>query len=278
MTEALPVLILLVTAAVTYLSAVRLIWRRRGRHIMPMVRAACFVLGLLVIGAALSGPLDDGADERFSLHMLQHALLVLVAAPLLVIGTPVTVLVLALSAAQRRRTTTPVLRSHAARFVLSPSFALAAFLVVLCGSHVPAIYDAATSNQALHDLEHLAYLVTAALFWMAVLGADPRPTRLGHPARLLFLFLAMAAMAVVGVALSMGGSPTYPHYVAEARDNGYSAVADQHTGGVIMWTAGMLVMVPVMAAVVLGWLAEDERRTVRLEQRQDLHRTSATAP
>lgn len=272
MIEALPVLGLLAAVAVGYGSAVRSIWARRGRDLVPPLRVACFALGLLVLAGALSGPLDDGADERFSLHMLQHTLLIFVSAPLLVAGTPVTVLVLRLSAAQRRRSTTPLLRSRAVGLALTPSFGLVAFLVVLCGSHLPAVYDAAVSNQALHDLEHLAYLLTAALFWMSVLGGDPRPKRLGYPARLLYLFLVMGTMAVVGVALSMSNTATYPYYRAEARANGYSAVADQHTGGVLMWTAGMAIVVPIMAAVVLAWLAEDERRTVRLEQQRALHR------
>lgn len=274
MIAALPVLALLAVVACGYGMAVRVSWLRRGRRVVPPARAACFILGLVVIGAALVGPLDDGADERFSLHMLQHVLLVFAAAPLLVLGTPVTVLVLALSAAQRRRTTTPLLRSRVAQYLFSPPVALATFLLVLCGSHLPGIYDAAVANQGLHDLEHLAYLLTAVLFWMAVLGTDLGPARLAHPARLLYLFLAMAAMAVIGAGLSMSTHPLYAFYVAAAHADGYSAIADQHTGGVIMWTTGMVAVVAALPAVVLAWLAEDERRTVRLEQREQLHHAS----
>lgn len=274
MIEVLPLLALLVCVACGYATAVRLVWRRRGRRLVRPFRVACFALGLLVVTAALTGPLDSAADERFSLHMVQHTLLVLVAAPLLVLGRPVTVLVLALSADRRRRTTTPVLRSRLARFVLSAPFAVATFVLVLSGTHLPAVYDAAVQHQALHDLEHLAYLLSAALFWTSVLGTELGPARLDHPARLLYLFLAMGTMAVIGVALSMGRHPLYPHYVAAAREAGYSALADQHTGGVIMWTAGMVIVVPAMAVVVLAWLAEDERRTVMLEQRQELRQVS----
>jgi putative copper resistance protein D len=266
MTEALPVLVLLAAVGLGYAAAVRTIWLRRSRHVVPPIRVGCFVLGLAVVAAALCGPLDDAADERFSLHMLQHTLLIFVAAPLLVLGTPVTVLLAALSPAHRRRTATPLLRSRPAQLALAPAFGLATFLAVLCGSHLPAVYDMAVSHQPLHDLEHVAYLLTAALFWLAVLGPDPRPRRLSHPARLLYLFVTMAAMAVVGAALSMSATPSYPYYAREARDHGYDALADQHTGGVLMWTTTMVVLVPAMAAVVLGWLAEDERHTARREQ------------
>lgn len=274
MIEALPLLALLVAVAFGYATAVRLAWRRRGRRVIRPLRVACFALGLLVLAGALLGPLDDAADERFSLHMLQHVLLVLVAAPLLVLGTPVTALVVALSAAQRRHTTTFVLRSRLGRFAFSPRVALATFVLVLCCTHLPAIYDAAAANQGLHDLEHLAYLLSAVLFWMSVLGTEPGPARLAYPARLLYLFLAMAMMAVIALALSMSRYPMYSYYSTAAHDGGYSALADQRTGGVIMWTAGMVTVVPAMAAVVLAWLAEDERRTVRFEQRQRLHHAS----
>jgi putative membrane protein len=270
MIEALPVLALLAASASGYAAAVRRIWRRRGRRVLPPARAACFALGLAVLAVALAGPLDEAADERLSLHMVQHTLLIVVAAPLLVLGRPLSALVLALAPAQRRRTTTPLLRSAVMRFALRPATALVAFTVVLCGSHLPAVYDAALANRGLHDVEHLAYLLTAVLFWTAVLGADLGPVRLGHPGRLLYLFAAMATMAVVGATLTMSRRPLYAHYVAEARVAGYRALTDQHTGGVIMWTAGMFTVVPMMAAVVLAWLAEDERRTVGFERRQEL--------
>lgn len=270
----LPLLAALVAAGAGYALAARRIWQRQGRRALPPARLACFMLGLLVLLGALVGPLDDAADERFSLHMVQHILIVLVAAPLLAGGIPVTALVLALPAAVRRRTTTPVLRSAVIRSVFSPSIVLMMFLVVVCGSHVPAIYDAALANQALHDLEHLAYLVSAVLFWMFVLGGDLGLARLSYPARLLYLFFAMTAMAIVGVALTMSNHPLYPYYVTEARAASYSAIADQHSGGVVMWTTGMFTIVPALAVVVLAWLAEDERRTVRFEQRQELHQAS----
>ena len=266
--QVLPLLAALLAAGAGYAVAARQIWARHGRQALPPARVACFGLGLLALAGALIGPLDDAADERFSLHMVQHILIVVVAAPLLTLGTPITALVLALPAAIRRRTTTPVLRSAAVRSALSPTVAVVLFVVVLCGSHVPTIYDAAVANQALHDAEHLVYLCTAMLFWMSVLGGDIGVVRLGYPARLLYIFLAITAMTIVGVALTMSTHPLYPYYVSAARAASYSALADQHTGGAIMWTSGMFTVVPVLAVVVLAWLAEDERRTVRAENRQ----------
>jgi cytochrome c oxidase assembly factor CtaG len=269
MIEALPVLALLIAAGTAYGVGVRRIWRRLSRRALPFVRPVCFGLGLLVVAVALIGPIDERADERFSMHMVQHVLLVLVAAPLFAFATPITVLVLALPAGARRRTVTPVLRGRTAHVLLSPMFGWVVFVVVLCGSHVPAIYDLAVAHQAVHDLEHLAYLVTSVLFWMPVVGLDLGPPRLDYPARVAYLFLAMAVTAVLGVVLSTSHSALYPYYVNAARAAGYSALSDQHAGGVIMWTAGMFTVVPVMVAVVLAWMAEDERRTVLMERRRE---------
>lgn len=268
MIEVLPVVVLLLVAAALYGVGARRIWRRGSRRVLPPARAACFGLALVVLAVALI-PLDAAADSRFSVHMVQHVLLVFVAAPLIALATPITVLVVSLSPNARRHTTTPVLRSRAARFVLSPPFALVSFLGVMLGSHVPAIYDAAVAHQALHDLEHLLYVLTAVLFWSAIAGLDIGPARLAHPARLLYLFLSMATMSVLGLTLSGTGQALYPHYVQEAKRIGVSAVADQHSGGVIMWLSGMFVMVLAMVAVLLAWLAEDERRTVLADARRE---------
>jgi putative membrane protein len=266
--ELLPIVAILVAVGTLYGLGIRRIWRRSSRRVIPPWRAVCFGLGLLVVAGALIGPLDAQADTRFSAHMVQHVLLVLAAAPLFALGTPISVLVLSLPPSVRRRTTTPALRSRAAEFVFSPLFILAAYVIVLWGSHLPAVYDAAVNNQALHDLEHLLYLFTAALFWSAIVGLDLGPARLSYPIRLLYLFLSMAAMEVLGLALSGTDHALYPHYVREAHAAGLSAVDDQHTGGVIMWLSGMLVAVPAMAAVVLAWMAEDERRTAHEQDRQ----------
>lgn len=269
MIEALPVLALLIAAGLAYGAGVRRIRRHLPVRALPRARPVGFALALLVVAVALIGPIDQRADDRFSVHMVQHVLLVLVAAPLFAFATPITVLVLALPRGARRRTVTPALRSRAAHVVLSPLFGWAVFVAVLCGSHVPAIYDLAAAHQGIHDLEHLAYLVTSVLFWMPVVGHDLGPARLQYPARVAYLFLAMAVMAALGLLLSTTHHALYPYYVAAARDAGYSALSDQHAGGVIMWTAGMFTVVPVLALVVLAWMAEDERRTVRLERRLD---------
>lgn len=267
MIEAIAPLTLIVAAAALYGAAVRVIRRDRARSVLPTWRVVCFLTGLVVLGIALVGPLDHRADDRFSAHMIQHVLLQVVGAPLLALGAPVTVTVLALSRRARRKVALPLLRSRGARVLLSPLFAFCAFAGVLWGTHYPAVYDLAARNQGVHDLEHLAYLVTAVLLWSVVLGFDFGPKRNDHPVRLLLVFGVMAAGAVLGLILSTSARPLYPYYVHAAREIGISALGDQHLGGVIMWVTGMVVGVLVSVPVLLSWLAEDERRTVHAQMR-----------
>lgn len=266
MVDLLPLVLVLVTG-LAYGIAVRRLWRRHGTRSLPIVRVVSFGLGLLVIAGSLSGPLDAQAEERMAAHMVQHVLLVLVAAPLLVLGTPLSVLVRSLPARHRRRFTTPALRSRVARVVLAPLFAWTSFIVVLDGSHLPAIYDGAVAHEGWHVLEHVAYLATALLFWSMIVGLDFGVARASYPARLLYLFLAMAATAVLGEALATSDRPLYAYYATVDRAAGVSAVSDQHAAAVIMWLSGTFTIVPAMALVLLAWMNEDERRTRQHEAR-----------
>lgn len=272
--EGIPVLVIVAVVGTLYGLAIRRIWRRTSRRVVPPWRAACFALGLALCIAALVGPVDSLADVRFSWHMVQHILLLFVVAPLFAVATPITVLVLSLPTAARRHLTTPILRSRAAKIVLSPQLALAAFVIVIWGSHLPTFYDATLTHQMLHDLEHTLYLVTGTAFWSAIVGLDLGPARLSYPARLLYLFFSMAAMEMLGLALSGGDHALYAYYVHQAHVAGYSALADQHAGGVTMWLCGMLVAVAAMVAVVLAWVNDDERRTRHEEERYDRHFTT----
>ncbi len=273
--EGLPVIVLVAVAAALYGAGGRIARRGRPRSILPTWRMTAFLAGLVVVLGALVGPIDVLADDRFSVHMVQHLLLMMVAAPLLALGAPVTVAVLCLSRTARKKYAVPVLRSRAARVVFSPGFAFCLFTLVLWGTHSPGIYDAAARNQSLHDLEHLSYLVSALLLWSVIFGFDFGAKRPDHPARLLLMFCVMAASAILGLVLTSTPHALYPYYVDAAKEIGISAVQDQHLGGVIMWLGGMVIVVAMMVPVLLSWLAEDERRTVQREARAADHVPSA---
>ncbi len=249
-------------AAVLYVRADRRVRRVRGDRRLPLARRRQFLAGLAVVFIALESPIDTGSSTSFSVHMIQHLLLTMVAAPLLVLGAPVTLALLACSPTNRRRLSS-ALRHPPLRTISEPVVAWIVFFGVLWGSHFTGLFDASLRSDGVHAIEHMAYLVTAVLFWMPVVGRDPAPSGLSYPARILYLFFAMASMAFLGLALFSADRPLYPTYAAV--EGAAKAIADQRMGGGIMWVGGMIHIVPALALVMLAWMRADERAARRID-------------
>jgi cytochrome c oxidase assembly factor CtaG len=149
--------------------------------------------------------------------------------------------------------------------VAAPAVAWGLFFGVLWGVHLTGIYDSALRNQAVHAAEHVALLTTALLFWMPIVRADPAPSVLSYPARILYLFVAMPAMAFLGLALVSARHVLYATY---AQSEGTArALADQQAAGAIMWAGTMVLIVPALAFVLLDWMRADEREAERIDAR-----------
>lgn len=230
------------------------------------VRPLAFGLGLLALLVALDGPPDVFSESSFLAHMVQHLLLQLVAAPLLLLGGPVAVVLRADPPWFRRRLLVRLLRSRSVRVLTHPVTTLATFATVLVGSHLTPLYELALQHDGVHELEHLGYLATALLFWWPAIGVDPAPRRMAHPARLLYLFLAMPVMAFLGLAIASSRHVLYAAYLAQTPPWGATPMADQRAAGTLMWVAGMFTVVPAMAAVLWRWLDEDGRRQQRTDE------------
>ena len=252
----------LVVTALIYIRAARRVSRERGDRRFPAARRWEFLVGLAVIFVALESPIDTGSATSFSIHMVQHLLLTMVAAPLLVLGAPVTLALLAGSPINRRRLSA-ALRSAPLRTISEPLVAWILFFGVLWGSHFTGLFEASLRSDGVHALEHLGYLMTAVLFWMPVVGRDPAPSGMSYPARILYLFFAMASMAFLGLALFSADRALYPAYVAV--EGAAKAAADQRMGGGIMWVGGMIHLVPALALVMLAWMRADERAARRID-------------
>jgi putative copper resistance protein D len=259
----------LLAAGIAYVRADRRVRAtRRGRP----SRRRLFLAGLGVVFAALQTPIDAGAATSFAVHMIQHLLLTMVAAPLLVLSAPVT-LALQATTPQRRRRLLSALHSAPVRLLSAPIAAWSLFVVVLWGTHFTALYELTLRSPGIHALEHLVYLATAVLFWIPVVGLDPAPAGLSHPARILYLFLAMPAMAFLGLALFSANRVLYPTYAAV---EGVSrALADQRVAGALMWTGTMFLIVPALGFVLLDWMRADDRAARRIDAR--LQRTHVPA-
>jgi putative membrane protein len=253
-------------AAGLYLLAVRRVAAAHPSNPHPRHRTLLFLGGLLAIALALLSPIEAYEGQLFSVHMVQHLLLELAAAPLLLAGAPITLALRVASPAWRRRLLS-VLRSRVLHAVSFPVIAWMLFAAVNWGWHFSTLYDQALENDLLHYLQHASFLGAALLFWWPAIGADPSPWRLPHPVRLLYLFLAMPQNSFLGVALMSASTVLYPHYLTNARDWGPTPLEDQQLGGVIMWVVGDLGFLAGMVVVVVLWMRHEERRTVRIDAR-----------
>jgi putative membrane protein len=216
-------------------------------------QTALLAAGLAVLVASLVPPFDAAADRRLTVHMVQHLLIVVVAAPLIVAGAPIR-LALRTLPGDGREALVRLLHSRFARTLGHPVVAWSIFAVVLLGTHVPAFYDLALRHPVVHAGEHALYLWAALVFWAPLIGADPVPHRLTSIGAVLYMLTAMIPMTVVGVWLLTADRVVYPHYAGYA-----NALADQHSGGVVMWLAGSVLMIAATLICVWAALLREER-------------------
>lgn len=254
----------ILAAVAAYLWAVRRVDTRHPANRHPRHRTWLFMGGMLALVLALLSPIEAYEGALFSVHMVQHLLLEIVAAPLVVAAGPVTLALRAASPRVRRRLLA-VLHSRVVRVVSFPVVTWAVFAAVNWGWHFSVAYDVALENQALHYFQHATFLGAALLFWWPALGVDPSPWRLPHPVRILYLFLAMPQNSFLGVAIMSASTVLYPHYVTNLRPWGPTPLEDQQLGGIIMWVFGDVAFLAGMGFVAWAWLRHEERRTRRLD-------------
>lgn len=246
---------------------------RAGRW--PRRRSVAFAASLAALAVALGPAFEAAGEDRLSLHMVQHLLLSMVAAPLAAWSAPVRLALRAQSPAARQLTAralhAPVLRALA-----HPLAGLALFLAVAVGAHVPAVYEAALRDPAVHAVEHAAFFWSAVALWAPLIAADPLPRRMGAIGRFGVMLGAMAAMAAGGAWLASSSALVYGAYRVPAARLGVDPLADQALAGGVMWIGGMAAMLPLLLTLAWRTLADEERRQrVRDERGQRLREERA---
>ncbi len=236
---------------------------RRGRPGPERWRVACFYGGLLVAFLALASPLDALSHDLFMMHMTQHMLLVLVVAPLVLLGAPVVPLLRGLPPPFRRVVLAPVMRQRwvrrVFRFLASPIPAFVIYTGVFAVWHAPALYDTTLSSDIAHSLQHASFMACALLFWWNVIDPLPYRGNLPEPVKLLYLFVGSLPQAVLGMMLTFADAAWYTPYTEIPRLWGVSARDDQSMGGVIMWVPGSIVYLLAICAVALFMVIRQEK-------------------
>jgi len=248
--------------------------RRRRSYVLP-ARAACFYAALAVVLLALDSPLDDYADKLFWAHMLQHVLLLTVAAPLVVLGAPWLAFWRPLPLGFRRGTAhafatgflSPVRR--AAVLVGKPASAWLLFNADIALWHVPSLYDLTLRNTGIHYLEHTSFVALGVLFWTHVVASPPLRVRLSYMQQLVYVISAATASWLLAVVLAIATHPLYGAYVAlQHRPGGISALADQQLAAGVMLGPGSVAFAIAVFYGIYAWLGADERpRSTRLATR-----------
>ncbi|MEX1295085.1 MAG: cytochrome c oxidase assembly protein [Candidatus Limnocylindrales bacterium] len=244
---------------------------------VPRMRLWFWLGGLGAIILALASPIEFYDTTLFSVHMIQHLLLSFVAAPLLVLAAPITLLLRWASPTARRKWILPVLESRVVRLISHPLVAWVLFAGVMWFSHFSPLFDAALDDFTLHRLEHALFLGSALLFWWPVIGADPSPHRMTFPARILYLALGMPLSSLLGLVIFSARQPLYPHYEDLVRDWGPTVMEDQALAGGIMWAGGDAAFVLALVLTVAAWLRHEERENKREDARVARQRAGEAA-
>ena len=242
-------------------------WRLRTRRpaLAPPWRLAAAVAGVASIAGALLSPLDQWAHARFSAHMVQHLLLLKLAAPALLLANPLPVVLWGLPRPARLWGGAPLRPGGSLRGLwralsaMPVAWLLSALALWLW--HAPVAWEAALGDRLVHDLEHVVLFGAGVLFWWPLLGAAPRLRPAAHPgAQMAYLLLGAFQEAVLGLLLTMSPWVLYPTYAALAAGAGVSALEDQWWGGVIMWSAGGAI--DMLAVLVLVFRVLDRQEPV----------------
>ena len=205
----------------------------------------------------------------FSVHMVQHVLLMLVAAPLLALAAPITLVLRLSSSETRHRWLLPVLHSRVVRFMAHPVTAWLMFATMMWAVHFSPLFNASLEDPLIHDLEHLLFLSGALLFWWPAVALDPAPWRMSHPARIGYLFTQMTQNTFLAVRHPQCDRAALRALRDAVRPWGIAVLDDQRLAAGIMWIAGDVVFLTAIMAVVVGWMRAEARDEARADRRAD---------
>ncbi len=256
------VVIPLLVTAVLYAIGVARLWTRAGsgRGISSWA-VASFAAGWLTLAVALVSPVAWLSEILFSVHMTQHTLLLLVAAPLLAFGQTMLAWLWAFDERTRERVGAGLRGRRSLAWWHGVTSPLCVFLLQAAALwlwHIPSWYESALRNDGIHAVEHLTLVLTGALFWWAMIRG--RYGRSGYGLAVLYVFLTSVHSGVLGALLTLAPEPWYQSYVQQGHGWGIDALGDQQVAGLLMWIPASVIFIILGLALLAAWLGESERR------------------
>lgn len=258
---------LVIAAGGAYFVGIRRL-ARRGHRWRPS-RTISFSAGLAVLAFATLSGLARYETVLFSAHVGQHLLLGMAAPILLALGAPVT---LALQAADRRtqRSILKALNWPPVRVLTHPLVAFVVFTGSLFVLYFTGLYELSLRNDTVHAWLHIHFVVSGVLFFWVIIGLDPGGWPLPYWGRLLLVFLAIPAHALIGVAILNSDQVIAAEwYSALQRSWGTTSLEDQRAGAALLWTVGDVLGLVAGGVLVARWIRADQRRAARLDRQLD---------
>lgn len=254
------IIIPLLVSAALYAVGARRMWRRNSHASLSWKPIAFFVCGWLSLVAVLDSPIHELSEQLFSVHMVQHEILMLISAPLLLLGRPSLVFVWALPSRWRR---IGPLTSHWAiqkpwNVISAPVAAWSLHAIALWSWHAPVLFDATLRSDAMHAAQHISFFATALLFWWTLLGEHH--SRLGDGAAMLYTFTTAIHMSILGALLTFAPRAWYPAYTFTAPLWNLSPLEDQQLGGLIMWIPAGTILFIASLFLLHRWMKHSDDR------------------
>jgi cytochrome c oxidase assembly factor CtaG len=250
----------LLLAAVLYVIGITKMLRRTTRRRSLLWQILWFALGLASLVIALDSPLHELGEQLFWVHMTQHEILMLISAPLLLLGQPMIVSLWALPPAWRESAAS-IGRSQTLKtllgFVLAPVSAWLVSAFALWIWHIPFLFDQTLHTDWIHAAQHTTFLVTALMFWWPLVN---RTHSLGYGGGLVYVFTTILHTSVLGALLTFAQRPWYSSYVVIAPAWHVSALEDQQIGGLIMWIPAGTLLLIVALVLLVKWMNESQTR------------------
>jgi putative membrane protein len=256
----------LALSAWLYFSGTRRLWLRtpHGRG-APRWHAAAFAAGWLSLVIALVSPLDALGSVLFTGHMLQHEVLMMVAAPLLVLSRPLVPMLWGLPLRWRQAVGLWGSRGIVARawaFLTNPAVAWLLHALALWVWHAPVLYEATLDSQLVHVMQHASFFGSALLFWWALVHGD----RMGYGLAFMYVFTTAVHSSMLGALLTFSRTIWYPAYSETTAAWSLTPLEDQQLGGLIMWVPAGVIFTVAALLLFAAWLNESERRADKRER------------